>query len=115
MIRKGRACGGRGETRETMSAGFSHTRFRWGCYRIWIDSTNRLVSGTPDLTASAKATASPPERSARRRKVGPTGVSRIFATSLVQLQPRRLRRSDRRPRLPRRSWLTCPDPAPDPG
>jgi len=29
-------------------------------------------SKTPDLTASAKATASPPERFARRRKVGPT-------------------------------------------
>ena len=32
-------------------------------------------SGAPDLTASAKASASPPERFARMGKVGPTGVS----------------------------------------
>ena len=46
-----------------------------------IADLERLVeptgfSTTPDLTASAKATASPPERFARRRKAGPAGQSK---------------------------------------
>ena len=50
-------------------------------------------STTPDLTASAEATASPPERFARRRKVGPTGeTGQIVFPSWNRSLPARIAR-----------------------
>jgi NAD+ synthetase len=46
---------------------------------VVVDIETAGTAGTAELTASAEATASPPERSARRRKFGPTSVGAPLA------------------------------------